>query len=625
MNARTSLLLTLLLALALPAAAQEAEAPERAVPSQLPTFSPEVIDTFSRLPVQEGGRVKPMSTFARYSLLPLLGRTRVTVGITPEGEVKTLLKGARGFEGEHHTYSASEWLLLCFLRPEFADRIPIFIVDDSDAIRRFGGELKRKRDVYSYNEIAPHNQKLVEETRAAMGIEERERDRVDTMVMGLGQNVLAYQRLTAFLQFARMGLRFGEGDIPDYFKADAGGRIRVSDFLEAIPAIRASGDESSAPYLQSATVMLQRYLGQTDQSAVSRAAGPAAEGRWDDVLGLIEPFAGLASAVQILPPADPAEGVMQDGKPLVNERWFTPSDAILTGLLFDDSRAWSIDRLRLLEDVALARDDSTALGQALAILADRTRADAGDRGEIDQLDREVSYLEKGYINKALVYFLVSFVLVAVTWAAPHARWSRVVVRIGVLAIVVGLTYLCVGVTHRYLIRGWAPVTNLYETIPFISACIVLLCLLIEWINRERIALSTAATLGAAGMFLAIRYEAADAQDTMPTLVAVLRSNFWLWTHVTIVTLGYACGLLGRESRRVIRAANQVLREIGGVAQWNRRRVCDDAQLFSSRRSWRRCSPSRPPSPKMFESTRCWRRIVSRTSTKMGTARTGSSW
>jgi ABC-type transport system involved in cytochrome c biogenesis permease subunit len=41
-----------------------------------------------------------------------------------------------------------------------------------------------------------------------------------------------------------------------------------------------------------------------------------------------------------------------------------------------------------------------------------------------------------------------------------------------------------------------------------------------------------------GQFLLISPE-----DTLPPLVAVLRSNFWLTTHVITVTLGYASGLL----------------------------------------------------------------------------------
>jgi ABC-type transport system involved in cytochrome c biogenesis permease subunit len=33
------------------------------------------------------------------------------------------------------------------------------------------------------------------------------------------------------------------------------------------------------------------------------------------------------------------------------------------------------------------------------------------------------------------------------------------------------------------------------------------------------------------------------EDTMPQLVAVLDTNFWLWTHVTVINMGYAGALL----------------------------------------------------------------------------------
>ena len=75
---------------------------------------------------------------------------------------------------------------------------------------------------------------------------------------------------------------------------------------------------------------------------------------------------------------------------------------------------------------------------------------------------------------------------------------------------------------------------------------VVCSLLMEAINRQRVALALAAILGVAGLFLASKYElkeAASASDTMPSMVAVLDTNFWLATHVTTITMGYAAALL----------------------------------------------------------------------------------
>jgi ABC-type transport system involved in cytochrome c biogenesis permease subunit len=45
------------------------------------------------------------------------------------------------------------------------------------------------------------------------------------------------------------------------------------------------------------------------------------------------------------------------------------------------------------------------------------------------------------------------------------------------------------------------------------------------------------------LFLANGYETLDKQDTMPSLVAVLDTNYWLAIHVTAITAGYSAGML----------------------------------------------------------------------------------
>ena len=71
----------------------------------------------------------------------------------------------------------------------------------------------------------------------------------------------------------------------------------------------------------------------------------------------------------------------------------------------------------------------------------------------------------------------------------------------------------------------------------------MLAIIAELMMRRKIAISLGATLGMLGVFLANKYEAQQGVDTMPSLIAVLDTNFWLSTHVTTVTMGYAAGLL----------------------------------------------------------------------------------
>jgi ABC-type transport system involved in cytochrome c biogenesis permease subunit len=87
------------------------------------------------------------------------------------------------------------------------------------------------------------------------------------------------------------------------------------------------------------------------------------------------------------------------------------------------------------------------------------------------------------------------------------------------------------------------VSTLYETVLFVTAAVALVALVLEWIDRKRIAGAVAAFAGTVGLFIANGYETLDAKDTMPSLVAVLDTNFWLATHVTAITIGYSAGML----------------------------------------------------------------------------------
>jgi ABC-type transport system involved in cytochrome c biogenesis permease subunit len=102
------------------------------------------------------------------------------------------------------------------------------------------------------------------------------------------------------------------------------------------------------------------------------------------------------------------------------------------------------------------------------------------------------------------------------------------------------------VTLRCIIRERPPISTLYETILFVTGTGALVLFAAEWITRRGIALSLLPVWGALGLFLSMKYElkeASTAGDTMPSLVAVLDTNFWLATHVTTITLGYAAGLV----------------------------------------------------------------------------------
>src|SRR5262245_31869182 len=99
------------------------------------------------------------------------------------------------------------------------------------------------------------------------------------------------------------------------------------------------------------------------------------------------------------------------------------------------------------------------------------------------------------------------------------------------------------------IQGRPPVTNLYSSAVFIGWGCVLLCLVLEWFYRNGIGNVLAAVTGALTMLIAHHLAVESHKgDTLEMMRAVLDTNFWLATHVTCVTLGYAAtfvtGFLG---------------------------------------------------------------------------------
>ena len=138
----------------------------------------------------------------------------------------------------------------------------------------------------------------------------------------------------------------------------------------------------------------------------------------------------------------------------------------------------------------------------------------------------------------LVYILV-FVLACTGWlAAPRTlQWSAFA-----LAAVALLVHTWALLARMYMTgRPLVFVTNLYSVAVFVGWMSVILCLVLEGIYRNGIGSALAGGMGAITLLIA-HYLGSDG-DTMEMLQAVLDTNFWLATHVTTVTIGYAATLV----------------------------------------------------------------------------------
>jgi ABC-type transport system involved in cytochrome c biogenesis permease subunit len=132
------------------------------------------VDGFSRLPALEGGRVKPLDSVARNSLL--------------------MIRSQQSFRHEGRTIGADEWLLDVLFRPEVADAQPAFFINDPDVLGLIG--LRQTSDRYfSFKILAPHLPEIQRQAMAAQQIDAKQRTRFQGAVANLFDRVYLYYRL----------------------------------------------------------------------------------------------------------------------------------------------------------------------------------------------------------------------------------------------------------------------------------------------------------------------------------------------------------------------------------------------------------------------------------------------
>jgi len=131
-----------------------------------------------------------------------------------------------------------------------------------------------------------------------------------------------------------------------------------------------------------------------------------------------------------------------------------------------------------------------------------------------------------------ILYVVVFILAACSWLG----WTRPFARAARWTLFLTFAVHTVGIVTRIYLSGRAPVTNLESSAIFIGWFVVLLGIVLELIYRNGIGSVMAAVIGFLSLTIYINL-AKD--DTMKVLQAVLDTNFWLWTHVPCITIGYA--------------------------------------------------------------------------------------
>jgi cytochrome c-type biogenesis protein CcsB len=150
------------------------------------------------------------------------------------------------------------------------------------------------------------------------------------------------------------------------------------------------------------------------------------------------------------------------------------------------------------------------------------------------IDLEVAYNHWVPFRFAWIFAMLAFFLVALSLGTS---WKPLY-ALGASFFVLSFAAMLVGFGMRIAISGRAPVTNMYESVVYLALGTALLGLVFEAIYRSRYIMAAAAAVTTVALILADNCPAILDPSLKP-LQPVLRSNFWLVTHVMSITLSYA--------------------------------------------------------------------------------------
>jgi cytochrome c-type biogenesis protein CcsB len=217
---------------------------------------------------------------------------------------------------------------------------------------------------------------------------------------------------------------------------------------------------------------------------------------------------------------------------------------------------------KLLQTVwaAYQQHDGEAFNAATDELKTALRAfgtEVGDYPSAFQINLEVAYNHWVPFRFAWVLMLLATVAMLLHFGT---RWTAF--YFGALAVyTLGLVAMVTGFAMRVIISGRPPVTNMYESVVYVGFGVTVFGLFFEWLYRKQYILTAAAAVSTIALILA---------DTCPTVLdpgvrplePVLRSNFWLVTHVMTITLSYAAFALAMGIANIalgyylVRSSNQ---------------------------------------------------------------------
>jgi len=429
------------------------------------------LEGFGRLPILANGRIKPLDTVARSSLLQLQGRQRVT-------------------SGSGTTLAPTAWLATVFFDPARADRLRTFEIVHPEVLTLFnlraedGDGGKR----FSFVQLSGGFPELMRQSQLAQQTDTAARSAFQRAVIQLHLNLNLYHELKHTLA------------PPD--SADFLGELLSfqQNLASGVAAVRAR--QQNEPY---------------DEAA------------FNAMLSLGARFDALSTASSFRP-IPPLSGSASDSS---HADWRTTGAALLgtfeTGLVDHNVLAYA----GLAQ--AWRNQKHEQFNEIVRLYRDQLQTQFAP--ELRKTDTETRFNSAAPFYRSMLLYVLAFVLAIISWL----KWPDVLGRTAFWLILCAFVATSAGIATRMWLEGRPPVTNLYSSALFVGWGAVLLCLVLEALYKNAIGSVAAGLIGFSTLLIA--HHLSLSGDTLEMMRAVLDSNFWLATHVIIITIGYSATFL----------------------------------------------------------------------------------
>ncbi len=425
-------------------------------------------EAFGLLPIQIGGRIKPLDTVARVNLMMISERQSLNEKMTRQDGRKL---------------SATEWFMDVTMRPEIANDYRIFKIVFAEDLG-FEGLKQEGTRYYSYNELVPYIDRI-REAYAAISEPTQPKNAYEKQIIKIHDALGRYQQLVqSFHPLDRLD------NLIQYY----------TGFEQAVPAGMAAFQRQQAgqPFN---TVALERFF------------------------SYLLTFQQMSESarMRLIPPPDAQSFHGGD--------WSNIGTSLMQSAKMAGVDPYVLSYARLTETFRMQNPE--AFNDTVKAMVSTLENQYEE--QVTRVHFEQAFNSFSPFLLSIVLYILAFVLTAFSWFGPA---NNALGRAAFWIVLFTFLLHTFGLLARMYIQGRPPVTNLYASAIFVGWGSVFLCLIFERIFKNGIPNAAGSLIGIVTLIVAHNL-AIFAGDTLEMVRAVLDSNFWLATHVVVITLGYS--------------------------------------------------------------------------------------